>query len=381
MSEIPKKIIYIANIRLPTEKAHGIQVMEMCSAFANKGDEVTLVVPRRKNHIDKDPFQYHDVKENFRIFKLPCINSLALGKIGHIIQTASFAFFAALFSLIKTNHIFYTRDEMVAVCLRMLGKTVAWEGHGGEKNIVVRMAILLRVKMVMISAGLKDLYIGMGVSEKNILVAPDAADIDRFDIEISRAEARAKLGLPSDKKIVLYKGGMFAWKGPGTLAQAFPHMKHQEALIVFIGGVENDVIAFKKEFGHMSNLLILGNRPRQETPVYQKAADVLIIPNSAKEDISKLYTSPMKLFGYMASGRPIIASNLPSIREILNETNSHFFTADDALSLAHSIDAVLDNYSEAEKRAEKALHEVQVYSWKNRAQSILEFIGGVNKSN
>ena len=376
MIEAKKKIIYIANIRLPTEKAHGIQIMEMCSAFADIGQEVTLVVPRRKNHIQKDPFQYHDVKENFRIRKLPCVNSLALGKVGHVIQTASFALFAVCYALLKVNSVFYTRDEMIAVCLRIFGKTVAWEGHGGEKNAIVKILIALKVKMVLISGGLKELYTGMGVSQHRILVAPDAADVDRFDIDISRDEARRTLGLPLDKKIILYKGGMFAWKGPGTLAQAFAHMKHQDALIVFIGGIENDVNAFKSEYGHIPNLLILGNRPRPETPIYQKAADILIIPNSAKEDISKLYTSPMKLFGYMASGRPIIASDLPSIREILNTSNSYFFVADDATSLARSIDEVIGNYSEAEKRAEHALHEVQAYSWKNRARNITTFIKG-----
>lgn len=374
MSNTPRKIIYIANIRLPTEKAHGIQIMEMCSAFAQGGNEVTLVVPRRKNHIQKNPFQYHDVEENFRIRKLPCINSLALGKVGHIMQTVSFAFFVVLFAIFKTGSIFYTRDEIVAVCIGMLGKRVAWEGHQGERNVVVKFAVLLKIKMVMISIALRDLYVSLGVSPNKILVAPDAADVDRFDINISKADARTKLGLPLDKKIILYKGGMFAWKGPGTLAQAFSHMKHSDAVVVFIGGTENDVAAFKKEFGHISGLLILGNRPRQETPVYQKAADIQIIPNSAKEDVSKLYTSPMKLFGYMASGRPIIASDLPSIREILNEKNAHFFIADDAVSLARSIDVVLDNYPEAEKRAEKALQEVQEYSWKNRARNILSFI-------
>ncbi len=374
MSETRKKIIYIANIRLPTEKAHGIQIMEMCSAFAKEGIDARLVVPKRFNHIKEDPFIYHDVIENFSISRLPCVDTVKFGKAGFLFEIFSFIFFIILRYLFVFDAIFYTRDESVALFLRILGKKVVWEGHRGEKNIIIRLLIKIKVKMVLISNGLHDLYKRMGASPAHMIVAPDAADVERFDIDISIADARKKLGLPLDKKIILYKGGMFSWKGPGTLAKSVADIKHSNFLIVFIGGTEKDVAAFNQEFSTVPNILVLGNRPRQETPIYQKAADVLIIPNSAKDDISKLYTSPMKLFGYMASGRPIIASDLPSIREILDESNSFFFLPDDHVSLAGMIDSVLNDQDEARKRSQIALEQVRQYSWKNRAQNILKFI-------
>mgnify|MGYP001560275961 CR=1 FL=1 len=374
MSDTRKKIIYIANIRLPTEKAHGIQIMEMCSAFAKEGVKVALVVPKRFNHIKEDPFVYHDVKENFAIKRLPCIDTVKFGKIGFLFEIFSFTFFVVLRYLFTFGATFYTRDESVAFFLRVLGKKVVWEGHRGEKNIVIKLLIKMKVKMVMISNGLLDLYKRMGALPARMIVAPDAADVERFDIDISIADARKRLGLPLDKKIILYKGGMFSWKGPGTLAKAAAGIKSNNFLVVFIGGTEKDVAAFNREFSTVPNILVLGNRPRQETPVYQKAADVLIIPNSAKDDISKLYTSPMKLFGYMASGRPIVTSDLPSIREILDESNSFFFLPDDPASLAAVIDSVLNDQTEAQKRAGVALEQVRQYSWKNRAQNILKFI-------
>lgn len=190
---------------------------------------------------------------------------------------------------------------------------------------------------------------------------------------MSKDTAREQLGLPKDKKIILYKGSLGKWKGADTLAQSASHIKLQGALLVFIGGNPEDVERFKGDFSS-ENILFLGNRPRVETPVYQKSADLLVIPNSAKEDISKLYTSPMKLFGYMAGGVPILASDLPSIREILNEGNATFFTPDDPQSLASAIDNIFSNYPNAVKKAEVALEEVRQYSWKNRARNILEFI-------
>ena len=65
-----KKIIYVANIRLPTEKAHGVQIMKMCEALARAGAIVELVVPNRHTHIGGDPFTYYEVEENFIITKL-----------------------------------------------------------------------------------------------------------------------------------------------------------------------------------------------------------------------------------------------------------------------------------------------------------------------
>ena len=79
------KIIYIANARIPTEKAHGVQIMKMCQAFAKIGNKVTLVLPRRRNPIIADPFEYYVVSQSFNIIKLPTIDLVFLGKIGFLI--------------------------------------------------------------------------------------------------------------------------------------------------------------------------------------------------------------------------------------------------------------------------------------------------------
>ena len=76
----------------------------------------------------------------------------------------------------------------------------------------------------------------------------------------------------------------------------------------------------------------------------------------------------------MASGRPIIASDLPSIREILNDKNCIFFQAGDFYDLSDKINYVLNNKEEARVKAGQANRDVLKYSWDKRAEKILKFI-------
>ena len=371
-----KKLIYIANIRLPTEKAHGIQIMKMCEAFAEQGLEVSLVVPRRFNKIKEDPFDYYKIKQNFKIRKAPTIDLVKFGKIGFLVQLLSFAEFVAWTFLFKKDAIFYTRDELVAFYLNNLGKKVVWEGHMGQTNWIVRFLIKRKVPMVMITNGLKDLYVSMGADQEKIIVSPDAVDVEQFSINLSKEESRKKLGLPTDKKIVLYTGHLYSWKGADTAVQSAPGLP-DNVIMIFVGGTAVDIERFEKNYGQNKKVMILGKKSYEEMPFFMKSADILLLPNSAKEDISRLYTSPMKMFEYMASGRPIVASDVPSLREILDDSVAYFFKPDDAKSLASLINHVLSHEEEAKGKAQKAFERVKQYSWEERTRNILRFIGRI----
>ncbi len=119
---------------------------------------------------------------------------------------------------------------------------------------------------------------------------------------------------------------------------------------------------------------MVGAKPHDEIPLWLRAADVLILPNTANEDISKYYTSPMKLFEYMASGTPIVASALPSIREILNENNAVLVESDNPEKLAEGIKKVLADAELAKKISKQAFADVQNRTWGKRAEEILEFV-------
>ena len=101
-------------------------------------------------------------------------------------------------------------------------------------------------------------------------------------------------------------------------------------------------------------------------------ADLLVLPNSAKDKMS-LFTSPIKLFEYMASKRPIVASSLPSIKEILiDNKNAILFEPDDHIDLAKKINLALSK--DCKYIVNNAYDDVKVYTWDIRAEAIANFI-------
>lgn len=356
---------------MPTEKAHGIQVMKMCEAFADLGKEVELWVPNRRTFIKEAPHDYYQVKKNFKIKKIWCLDLVKFGKLGFWIEEITFSKLVSILALFNKG-IFFTRDELCAVYLKILGKNPLWEAHMGHKNILINFLIKTKTPTITITRGLKNLYENLGVGEDLILVSPDGVDMDQFNIDLSKEEARDKLGLPKDKKIILYAGHLYSWKGADTLADASLKISSEYA-VLFVGGTKKDIEDFREKHKD-KNILVVNKKPQKEMPTLLKAADILILPNSSKENISRLYTSPMKLFEYMASKRPIVASDLPSLREILNEGNAYFFEADNPDNLATIINIALKDQSESESKALKAFEKVKGYTWNKRAESILNFI-------
>lgn len=83
---------------------------------------------------------------------------------------------------------------------------------------------------------------------------------------------------------------------------------------------------------------------------------------------------PLKLFEYMASGRPIIASDLPALREVLNDKNALFFKPSDASDLARVIKMLISSQTLGYHLSQQALADVKEYTWDKRAKKILEFI-------
>ena len=82
----------------------------------------------------------------------------------------------------------------------------------------------------------------------------------------------------------------------------------------------------------------------------------------------------MKLFEYMASGNPIVASDLPSIREILNETNAVLVKPDDSKELVNGVIKVLRDDDLSGKISKQALENIKEYTWQKRADKIISFI-------
>jgi glycosyltransferase involved in cell wall biosynthesis len=208
-----------------------------------------------------------------------------------------------------------------------------------------------------------------GIDEARIVIAPDATDVSRFFVSDDKESCRERMGLPHGKDIVLYAGHLYEWKGADVLLEVARHMKG--VVFVFVGGTKDDLQKFKQEAARLDTVLIVGHRPHAEMPAYMRAADVLVLPNSAKEKISSHHTSPLKLFEYMASGTPIVASDLPSITEILSSDSATLVSPDNPKALAEGIREVLADKEGSQKRARRAQEVVQGYTWDKRAKTIL----------
>ncbi len=358
------KIVYIANMRLPTERAHGVQVMKMCEAFSDLGEEVLLVLPRRFTNLKANPFDYYAVTQNFRIKKLPVLDLIPLdfilGPFAFWIESLTFLLSAKFYLWFKKYDLLYTREDFAGFFFR----NFVLEVH------TLPAEIKNASQLVVLTSYLKKKLIESGLGGENILVAPDGIDFNEFQVSVSKEEARRRLNLPLDKRIVMFIGLFDVWKGYKTLLEAsrsFP----PDTKLVMMGGRKAQIKELRSKY---PDVIFTGYLPYKSLPQNQLAADVLVIPNSAKYEISKFYTSPLKLFAHMASGVPIVASDLPSLREILNEFNAFFVEPDNPRAFAEGIARVLDDEAFSQKISRRALEDVKKYTWRSRAKNILDFI-------
>lgn len=376
------KIIYIANARLPTEKAHGLQICKMCESFASAGHKVNLIAPGRFNHIKQNLFDYYEIKRNFKVKKLPCLDLIPLDRyIGHLgmwIETITFNFFLYFYLLFKKADIIYTRDWSL-VFLSIFKKKFILEVHKFPKRYFLYSACIKKVKkIIVITQKLKELFVAKGVSPDKILIVPVAVDLSIFDLHLTKEEARQKLGLPLDKQIIGYFGRfqtMGMEKGVKTILEAMPLLK-ENIVFLGVGGNSTDIANYSQKAEKLKiahRIILVEHVPQAILSQYQKACDVLLMPFPHNEHYA-FYMSPAKMFEHMASQRPIVSSDLPSIREILNNENAVLVKPDNVQELAEGIKKVLHNKKIAQAISSRAFEDVQQYTWQKRTETILKFI-------
>jgi len=402
------KLIYIANARIPTEKAHGIQIFQMLLAFVKseirnpkseinfdpaghhpKGDksqisnnklDVELVIPSRFNKIKTDPFEYYGIEKVFEIIRLPCIDlipfRLFLGNLALWIETVSFLLCFKICFLFKKYDILYTREEFVGLFF----KNFILEIHSLPKKIkFFHIKNWQRAKfLIVLTSFIKNKLVEAGISEDKILVAPDGVNLEDFDIDISKDEARKKLNLPQDKILIGYVGMLRTLgmeKGIDTAVKSLKFLA-DNILLVLVGGCEKDIkfyLNLAKNLDLENRVIFVGRVAHKEIPFYLKAFDILIAPFPENEHY-KFYMSPLKIFEYMAAERPILVSDLPSIREVLDENGAFLFRPGDEFVLARNVKEILNNYASAMGKSRNAREKVNKFIWDKRAGNIINFI-------
>jgi len=371
-----KNIFLLFHGRFPSEKAASLFAAKSCESFSDLGAEVTFVVPKRLKVKTKNFGEYYNIKENFKVKYVPTVDFFNfLGDASFHISLFFYSISSTLFLLknAKKEDVIYTNETLPLLFAAIFFKNTLFEVHDYPENKKWFYGLLFSsVRWILVTNKwkLKKIEEDFDQVKDKIFLERNAVEISEFDIQESKEEAQEKIEhtFSKNKKIILYTGHLYDWKGADTLAEAAEFLGDSYE-VLFVGGTEKDIETFTKKYRHIKNVFMLGFKPHAEIPLWQRASDLLVLPNTAKQDISKFYTSPMKLFEYMASGIPILASDIPSISEILNTSNSFLVEPDNPDKLATKIIEIFKSEERFEK-AVKSRSDIEEYSWSKRAGRI-----------
>lgn len=378
------KLLYIENARIPTEKAHGYQIMKTCAALIKQGNDVTLVVPNRDNWIELSPFDYYGLTEKFPIERLATIDFLQrrttfFNPLMFRLQRWTFA--SSLKRWLRLSHIpvdaIYTRDPYLAWHISKVSHhSIFLELHAlPSARTLFRLTKVCGI--VCVTDWLKR-QVSVPLPDVPCTVIPDSVDLETFSVIESREEARRVLELDTNARYIVY-GGRFSTmdirKGLGNLDRAVAAISAQDPHIklLLIGGSEQEFRALEGR-EPASTTTCLSAIPRSRLALYYRAADLLVMPFPNTSHYA-YEMSPLKMFEYMASGTPILSSDLPSVREVLDEETCYFYPADEPEELQKAISSFFErSSSEREQKAVYARERVRRYTWENRASAIMNFI-------
>lgn len=378
------KVYYIANARMPTERAHGIQLAKMCEAFLERGVSLELIVPRRRT-VSESVTSFYGIRRTIPIKKLPVLDTYLYGRVGYVVGSFSFACAYFFYLLAKCTRgerfTIYTTDidQFSFFLIPLLGVPYFAEIHDAKERRFPFTYFFPRAQgLVVINRLIKEKIIArFPVSEKNIIVHPNGIDLAIFRSHYDMKTAREKLGLPQDKKIVLYVGKFYDWKGLDALVEAADLLQGDTSVQWYLVG---DTERQLKNITHRDTLppsiRCVPHRDIKEIPLWLSAADVRLALGTKKNEYSYCHTSPMKLFEYMAiPGRTIIAADTPAIREIVSDDEVVFYAPDNAHDLKEKISYVIASpHESAFIKSQRAFEKVKGFTWEKRAGAIIRFM-------
>jgi glycosyltransferase involved in cell wall biosynthesis len=379
------RLLYIHGNALDSQAANVVQVLNMCQAFARCGAEVTLAIaaPRKReaeankiaaSHLGQEPtfrivtFRKHAIAGRFNM----------LG-----------SYFGARAALRKvTADLCFVRSPMCLSLSVAAGIPTVFEAHDSqlhrspglarfwEKTVLAKAADKRLISFVAISRALAQCWCEKGVPADKVIALHDGFSLDQFDRNRSQCGSRIRVGLPLGDKIIVYTGSLYSNRGIERilwLAKEFP-----EARFVVVGGPEEckrELESLAADQG-IENTVWVGAVPHVKVADYLYAADVLLmlwtwrVPTIA-------YCSPLKLFEYMAAGRPIVGEAFPTIVEVVSDGDTAYLAPPDSFDdLVEKMRQALEQETPsplAVKARELALRE---YSWTDRARTILNNVKG-----
>jgi glycosyltransferase involved in cell wall biosynthesis len=325
------RIAYIADTPIPSRAANSIQVMKMCAAFSRK-HATTLIVPRQRETAEPagDVFSFYGVGHTFRLARYrPWPFRRGAHRVNGWLALAAAARHGV--------DLVYSRSLLASGQAAACGYRTVFEAHrfvgeGRGRSILRRLAKRSNFeRLVVISDALRRAYSdAFPELADRIVTAHDAADAPL------RTNPPAGLDQPTSVLRVGYVGHLYPGKGMELIAAMAPRCPSAEFHVV--GGTAQDIAHWQSILSSVGNIRFHGYVPHRETPGYLQAFDVVLAPygrrvetfGSTDDDISR-WMSPLKIFEYMAAGRAIICSDLPVLREVLDEGKTALFCSPDAV--------------------------------------------------
>lgn len=363
------RIVCIASSQVPSDTANSIQVMKVCQAFTQLGHDVILLVPGPQPEGLKPAAlqQHYGLRTLFNIEWLP------------FRTRRLFPWEAVRHAHRLGADLLYVWPLQSAVLGLLAGMPSMLElhdfpsGHFGPLWLRLFLAIPGRKRLLPITDALRR---SLHLPTEQTVIAPDGVDLERYASLPDPEPARRKLGLPA-APTVLCTGHLYEGRGVDlflVLAEKFP-----PASFVWVGGRSADVKTWTTRAAAqaLTNVIFTGFVPNERIPLYQSAADVLLMPyqrtvaTSSGGNTAEI-CSPMKMFEYMAAGRAILTSDLPVLREVLDETTAVFCPSDNVGMWESALGGLLNNEKRRQALGQRARRAVRQYSWIERSRRVLE---------
>lgn len=372
---------YIAPTVLPSRAANSVHVALQCDALARAGADVTLYAKR--SEADARRIR-HLLTQSYGIdaSRIRLVTYYSQGSRGDTLRIAALA--AA--RLPARPEAVLSRNLYAAFYLAVLRRQpVLFETHQLETGFRKHMQQAVMTRPWVTTVAISDRLVGFlqqhhGVPPSRALVLHDAARAGIEPIpEGVRRETLAELGVLNGREwraVCGYFGHLYAGRGIEiieAMARARP-----DCLFLLYGGNDADVTA-RRAHNDISNLRFQGHVPHPVAQRAMAAVDVLLMPYQASVSIGVAghdtagWMSPMKMFEYMATGVPVLSSDLPVLREVLRHgENALLAQADSAEAWVAALDRVLSEPGLGQTLGETAHADYKAhYTWAARAQRLM----------
>ena len=316
------RICYLANSAIPSSNASSIQIVKMCENFSKLNHEVLLITT---NVSDKKVFDFYNVSKRFQIKKLKKYKTFPLGFRYYLFSIKSI-----IKSLKFKPDIYVTRNFFTSFLLTILRKKNILELHHGieiESRIVrfiLKNSNFLNfkhvVKLVAITHNVKNYYKKkFNIKERKMIVSPSGTSINKTLFNnLLKNNKRLNIG---------YFGSLYKSRGVDIILKLSKIDKENDYFI--FGNLKQYENIKNKNYNH--NLYLKNYLPYKDIPKNISKMDILLMPYQEKiaaaGNVGNIidFTSPLKLFDYMACGKIIISSNVKVLREILKEKKNAIF--------------------------------------------------------